>query len=195
MKRLNLASGILVFILCIFTHSFAQENLTITTYYPSPFGSYMELEAVGGSSWTTFSWPRAIRIGTGAQPAAIQFTNTTGAATRHFGLGASTTNVFYGWYTSTTTNLNDSAHYWLTVNAGAVPTAITLDGNVAITGTLTVPGGVTAATCIDYAPGLTYCPVGYYVASCGTNTCAGADSPLSNPAACPASGHIVCVKY
>ena len=33
-----------ILVLLIFTISFAQEQLTITTYYPSPYGSYNELQ-------------------------------------------------------------------------------------------------------------------------------------------------------
>lgn len=35
-----------LFILCFFSFCFAQEQITITTYYPSPFGSYRELRAI-----------------------------------------------------------------------------------------------------------------------------------------------------
>jgi hypothetical protein len=54
-----------LFILALFSLSFAQneERITITTYYPSPFGSYRELRAqrmaIGGTYFdgAQFGWP------------------------------------------------------------------------------------------------------------------------------------------
>ena len=38
-------SLLIIFVLCYSSFSFAQENITITTYYPSPYGSFRELRA------------------------------------------------------------------------------------------------------------------------------------------------------
>jgi len=45
-KKTKLMVICLFFILCLFSFSFAQqEQITITTYYPSPYGSYREMRA------------------------------------------------------------------------------------------------------------------------------------------------------
>jgi hypothetical protein len=44
-KSFNLSVITLFFILSLFSLSFPAETITITTYYPSPFGSYRELRA------------------------------------------------------------------------------------------------------------------------------------------------------
>lgn len=44
-KLLNTIVVTLFFILGLFSLSFSQEQITITTYYPSPYGSYRELRA------------------------------------------------------------------------------------------------------------------------------------------------------
>lgn len=60
-------NGILAFLLFVFMQSipaFAQENITITTYYPSPYGSYNDMDVhrnltvfntAGGSGNVTLS--------------------------------------------------------------------------------------------------------------------------------------------
>ena len=42
-KKIGLIPLIIFFVLPIFVY--AQENITITTYYPAPYGSYQELSA------------------------------------------------------------------------------------------------------------------------------------------------------
>ena len=42
-KLLNLIAITVVFIFILFSLSLAQEQITITTYYPSPYGSYQDL--------------------------------------------------------------------------------------------------------------------------------------------------------
>ena len=44
MNKSKLLVVTLFFILGLFTLSFSQEQITITTYYPSPYGSYNELQ-------------------------------------------------------------------------------------------------------------------------------------------------------
>ena len=46
MKRITIRiSGLVLFMGLFFSLAFAQESLTISTYYPSPYGSYGELRA------------------------------------------------------------------------------------------------------------------------------------------------------
>ena len=79
-----------------------------------------------GPQWTTNGWRKALKLGTGNGNGALQFTNS-GSGTKHFGLGGSTNDRFYGWYTSTDGSSGDAAHYWLIVDGG-------YDGNVGIGG-------------------------------------------------------------
>ena len=43
-KHFSIVSMAVFFIFALLILSFSQENLTITTYYPSPYGSYNELQ-------------------------------------------------------------------------------------------------------------------------------------------------------
>jgi len=61
-KKTKLMVICLFFILCLFSFSFAQqESMTITTYYPSPYGSYKELRAqriaIGSTYYDSGSYP------------------------------------------------------------------------------------------------------------------------------------------
>jgi len=61
-KKTKLMVICLFFILCLFSFSFAQqESMTITTYYPSPYGSYKELRsqkiAIGSTYYDSASHP------------------------------------------------------------------------------------------------------------------------------------------
>jgi hypothetical protein len=61
-KKTKLMVICLFFILCLFSFSFAQqESVTITTYYPSPYGSYKELRAqriaIGSTYYDSASHP------------------------------------------------------------------------------------------------------------------------------------------
>jgi hypothetical protein len=62
MSKKDLISFSLFFIFCLFSLSFAQqESITITTYYPSPYGSYKELRAqriaIGSTYYDSASHP------------------------------------------------------------------------------------------------------------------------------------------
>ncbi|MCM8780695.1 MAG: hypothetical protein NC908_02075, partial [Candidatus Omnitrophica bacterium] len=46
-------TAILILVILSFLLVYAQEELTITTYYPSPYGSYQELSLGGGADWWT----------------------------------------------------------------------------------------------------------------------------------------------
>ena len=50
-----------MFFFCVFNPAFAQETITITTYYPSPYGVYNRLRAnkmvVGESDSSIISEP------------------------------------------------------------------------------------------------------------------------------------------
>jgi len=52
-KLINTLAVGVFFILCSFCLSFAQESVTITTYYPSPYGSYNELTTIGNTYLAT----------------------------------------------------------------------------------------------------------------------------------------------
>jgi len=60
-KQVNIMVIVLFLILGLFSLSFSQESMTITTYYPSPYGSYRELRAqlmaIGDNySGPTYCW-------------------------------------------------------------------------------------------------------------------------------------------
>lgn len=55
MKRWSVSLLSFWVILCFCGPSFSQESLTITTYYPSPYGSYRELTAHRMKIGTTYS--------------------------------------------------------------------------------------------------------------------------------------------
>lgn len=54
-KHINIIGIVAFFILGLFSLSFAEESITITTYYPSPYGSYKELTAHRMKIGTTYS--------------------------------------------------------------------------------------------------------------------------------------------
>jgi len=54
-KRLSIIGISVFFILGLFSLSFSDEQLTITTYYPSPYGSYQELTSYRMKIGTTYS--------------------------------------------------------------------------------------------------------------------------------------------
>ena len=46
-KTINIVGIAVLFILALFSLVFSQESMTITTYYPSPYGSYQDLTVAG----------------------------------------------------------------------------------------------------------------------------------------------------
>ncbi len=63
-KYINIIGIATFFILGLFSLGFCEESMTITTYYPSPYGSYRELRAqfmaIGGNySGPTYCWSPA----------------------------------------------------------------------------------------------------------------------------------------
>ncbi|HNX82344.1 MAG TPA: hypothetical protein PKL77_09385 [Candidatus Omnitrophota bacterium] len=125
-KKMVLFLFLLVFTLPTFLYG--QESLTITTYYPSPFGSYRELQSIGGTSWTTANWRTALTVGR-ASGSAIRFVNS-GAGARDFGIGASTASNFYAWSTAAGGGTGSAAVYWMMVNDVAGVDTITFYGTV-----------------------------------------------------------------
>jgi len=103
---------------------FSQENITITTYYPSPFGSYRELEVTGNPNnvWTAVGWRMALKLGTAAGRNTIQFVNSGGNTPLHFGLGSTYANTaqvpathrFMAWFADGLLSTSN-ATYWLDV--------------------------------------------------------------------------------
>lgn len=184
---------------------FAQSNetLTITTFYPSPYGSYRELQVTGGSTyWTTFNWVKALVIGD-TEARAIQFTGVG----RFFGLGASATNNFYGWSANSGTS-SAVANYWLRVEGNTTPQNIFLRGNVnvgegggnlsvtgnsTVSGNLTVTGTSNICVTVNYdtnAPISRGCPPSYVLAA-GSFVDA---TPSSGTLNVPTAGYFVCCK-
>jgi len=48
-KYFNISGIVILFLLCLCLLSFADETLTITTYYPSPYGRYNQLTTTGNT--------------------------------------------------------------------------------------------------------------------------------------------------
>lgn len=46
-RKINITGLTLFFTLALFSLAFSEESITITTYYPSPYGSYNELSTTG----------------------------------------------------------------------------------------------------------------------------------------------------
>jgi len=54
-KPIHIIGIAMFFILSLFSFVFSQESMTITTYYPSPYGSYNELTTTGNTYLATTS--------------------------------------------------------------------------------------------------------------------------------------------
>jgi len=80
--------------------AYAEENITITTYYPSPSGSYLDLNVQG-----------TVLVGTGIQASGvsprIEFTHNTSSAHRHWNIdqaSSDTNNPELRFFTQTNNN-------------------------------------------------------------------------------------------
>lgn len=179
----------LFFAIGIITPVFSQEDITITTYYPSPVGSYNDLtvshhlEVVGGVDGNNVSMITAqdnLAGGGswGPRSAVRGYTYDTdvygelGRASRWVAL------VYkYGVYGYENTP------------GGGTNYAGYFSGDVYAEGTLN------ASTCVDYtqAAGVTQCPVYSYVIGCGSGNC-NAMGAFST-SLCPPDGFMICLKH
>ncbi len=95
-KRTNIIGIVVFFIFVLFSLSFAEETLTITTYYPSPYGSYNQLTTTGNTYLATSSG--SVGIGTASTTDHFQV-NDSGTATERFGVRSGSNNLYaYGAY-------------------------------------------------------------------------------------------------
>jgi len=183
-------------IFAIYSYSQQQEErITITTYYPSPYGSYRELEVsnrlnVGDLSFAAnFDTRLYVRnpddAGTWLHPrtryAVIGQTydqNVFGALGRVWRAGLFHSSVYkaavYG-----RSDAGDFAGYF--------------SGDVMINGNVTINGRFPVSTCVDYTEGGgQQCPQNYYAVGCGEGSCAAPGRAISP---CPRNGYMVCVRH
>lgn len=170
------------------------EDVTVTTYYPSPRGNYQEVNTMGPTSLATTSGnaviggplntglgPKLVVLGTvriagSAPPLAgslLATTDTLGSAdwrdpaTLGFVTGSGTLDFIPRWTTGST--LGNSV---IQQNSGNIG----IGGGLSITGTLTLPG--LPAFCPAGTTKLFVSPLG--VVSCGTDQVNDADNVIGN---------------
>ncbi len=96
------------------------ENIAISTYYPSPYGSYTQLDAV------TLNGTTVVRVGPLGAPT-ITMTGATGALTA--------TGAITGATVSGTTSVSSGANISLVAATGAITaTSLQTTGNIIATG-------------------------------------------------------------
>ncbi len=170
------------------------EQLTITTYYPSPYGSYRDLAVTNslaaGPVDATLTPLSKINARNTDAPALNQYryaivgenfvggTNVRGALGMMRNIGGVITRA--GVYGSALTGGNRYAGYF--------------DGDVMVNGNLRTNGRLAASTCVTY-PNLAtvQCPIGTYAIACGSGTCA--DMRNISNAPCPPAGYMICVYH
>jgi len=180
MSRLIAISVLIVLILSgFFSFSFAQENLTITTYYPSPYGSYKDLAVSNqlyvGTIGDIFSptgadHPGAITASGGVAGIYLVDQGLTSATLGHPWVSGQ---VFYWYNSGSQLKLNSGTSDIMSITAagnvgiGPVPAAtnaLDVNGRVAIhTG-----GGVSKMAC--------WRPDGITLGTCTNNSFATATS-------------------
>jgi len=188
-----------LFLLFLFSLSRAQEQITITTYYPSPYGSYRDLEVsnkLSGRGVSPTTGPAGnVDIVIFAQNTAPDTTipDKYGVYARTWAGGNVGGALARAW-------LDNTGNIWQMAVYGYAPTgsrryAGYFDGDVIITGNLQVNGGLAASSCVDYLGNIVAeCPVGSYAVACGAGTCA-APGNLSSPGACPVAGYMICIRH
>lgn len=77
-KHINIIGIVVFFIFVLFSLSFAEETMTITTYYPSPYGSYNQLTTTGNTYLATSSGSR-VGIGTSSPSYQLQLSTDSAA--------------------------------------------------------------------------------------------------------------------
>ncbi len=163
----------------------AQEQITITTYYPSPYGSYRDLEVsnnlrVRGTTPADAAIYATNTVPTATAPDKYAVYGTTGDGAVRGALGRAWNNQRYAVYGYAQQVANRYAGYF--------------DGNVYIRGTLSGPN--LGSQCVNYNinnPVTTTCPAGYYVVACGTGDCTNLGI-LASPTGCPQSGYMICLR-
>lgn len=184
---------ILVFLLASFAFLYAQteEKISVVTYYPSPYGSYRELEwgnATTGCGGLVNSNGSSVTLGGSFASATpwVEFDRGGGCTPR-----------------ARIILINDNTLRLDNADSGNI--------NVIINGTLTVTGGINASTCLNYvtnAGSTTYtrCPVNYFAVACGTGDCGAGAGRLTAPTiytwnswltqyGCPTNGYLICVQH
>jgi len=160
-------------IFTIYSYSQQQEErITITTYYPSPYGSYRNLDIYGSVIFRTAQPEDDVRI----------YSNTAGGGTWLVIKGGA----------------DDADRIW--IGGDGDPDFVTgqislwADRTV-ISGDLDVWGRFAASQCVDYTAGVvTQCPANYYAVACGSGSCNNPGN-LANPASCPQNGYMICVRH
>jgi len=93
-RKINIIGLTLFFTLTLFSFVFSEESMTITTYYPSPYGSYNELTTTGNTYLATTSG--SVGIGTvNPSPSARLDVKGPGATASTYGLGVRNSNDVY----------------------------------------------------------------------------------------------------
>ncbi|MDD5020062.1 MAG: hypothetical protein PHH75_08080 [Candidatus Omnitrophica bacterium] len=91
MKKFTIVLGAFLMLFCLASFVFAQDQITITTYYPSPFGIYSDLRAsriavgnsrpFGNSGEVTWGGSNSVGSLTNDQGASIELGGTLGGYT------------------------------------------------------------------------------------------------------------------
>lgn len=173
MNKLKL---LLIFLFGLFALCFADETLTITTYYPSPYGSYQDLYVANtlGIGTTAPTGPLQVTVGTtGARLTTTDFTLSSAGSVIVQKMGAATGNT-YGEITVKRSGGTAVANLVLqgdggNVGIGTTSPSATLDINGTIRGATYGFGGF-YSTCNDGCPscqvanpvtGSWNCPAGF----------------------------------
>ncbi len=197
---------------------FAQESLTITTYYPSPAGSYQDLEVVNLLTVNTniMAGPAAVATNPFATiNAAMSTAAGNGQPARMAVLGRHTgnANTFGGVGASVFTNLASgigNARYYTGVYAQEPAAGVGFNdntyagifwGDVYVAGNIRGPNlGLGVVQCSNYGEGASLaasyalCPAGTYAIACGSGSCANPGG-LDSPGGCPGSGYMLCISH
>ena len=191
--------GIILLIFCFMAISgnlvLAQEQITITTYYPSPYGSYADLTVT-----------KHLEV-VGSVNASTPMTNAKNEDAPGFGQTRYTIRGYiydtavYGALGRSNKNLAGTVYKYAVYgreanHGGGHDYAGYFDGDVKITGDLEVTGGVNSSFCRAYTRFLptTSCASGYYTVACGRGNCTNPGN-LANPTDCPLNGYLICVKH
>jgi len=153
---------------------YSSEEITITTYYPSPYGSYANLQVYGSVTFPTAQAGDTVSIYSNIQ------SGGTWLAIRG---GADANDVI--WIGGDGTPDNTTGTIVLSAD------------KVHITGDLILDGSFPASTCQPYTLGTTTrCPANSYAIFCASGTCTNPTSVFYPPnSSCPQSGFMICLKH
>lgn len=195
---------------------YAQETLTITTYYPSPSGSYRDLTVTNllqvdnlaqvtnnlmagpatapANAWSTINVARAQApaAGGGSPQMAIRGYHTGSVLTG--GALGYTNFVDFGLGAGTQRYYGGVVGWENTPNIDDTTYAGIFFGDLMVTGRITgaVPG---SSTCVNYLHAAnTACPAGSYAITCGVGTCQNAGQ-IRYSGYCPVDGYMICAAH